>query len=58
VNLKEREDAMKDMDRREFMKTVAVGGAVLGIGTAVFHQPLRAHAGEKFDIGQCKSVRV
>jgi 7,8-dihydropterin-6-yl-methyl-4-(beta-D-ribofuranosyl)aminobenzene 5'-phosphate synthase len=49
---------MKEMSRREFVKTVAVGGAVLGLGSAVFHKPLEALAGGKCDIGQCKSVRI
>ncbi len=33
---------MKEMDRRHFMKTVAIGGAVLGIGDALLHKPLEA----------------
>jgi 7,8-dihydropterin-6-yl-methyl-4-(beta-D-ribofuranosyl)aminobenzene 5'-phosphate synthase len=49
---------MKEMNRREFMKTVAIGGAVLGLGKAVFYKPLEALASGKYDIGQCKSVRV
>jgi 7,8-dihydropterin-6-yl-methyl-4-(beta-D-ribofuranosyl)aminobenzene 5'-phosphate synthase len=49
---------MKEMDRREFIKQVAIRGAVLGLGNAVFHQPLEALAGGKYDIGQCNSVRI
>ena len=40
------------------MKTVAIGGAVLSLGDAIFHKPLEALASGQHDIGQCKSVRV
>lgn len=33
---------MKHMDRRDFMKTVAIGGAVLATGDALLHKPLLA----------------
>jgi L-ascorbate metabolism protein UlaG (beta-lactamase superfamily) len=33
---------MKEIDRRDFMKTVAIGGAILGIGDALLHKPLEA----------------
>ena len=49
---------MKEIDRREFIKTVAIGGAVLGLGNAILHKPLEAIASGKYDIGQCKSVRI
>jgi len=49
---------MKEMNRRDFMKTVVIGGASLGLGSAVFHKPLEALASGKYDIGQCKSVRI
>lgn len=49
---------MKDVNRRDFIKTVAIGGAVLGLGSAVFHKPLEALASGKHDIGQCKSVTI
>ncbi len=49
---------MKDMNRRDFMKTVVIGGASLGLGSAVLHKPLEALASGKYDIGQCKSVNV
>jgi len=49
---------MKEMNRREFIQTIAVGGAVLSLGGAVMHTPLEALASGKYDIGQCKSVRV
>jgi 7,8-dihydropterin-6-yl-methyl-4-(beta-D-ribofuranosyl)aminobenzene 5'-phosphate synthase len=49
---------MKEMNRREFMRTVAIGGAALGLGNAVFYKPLDALASGKYDIGQCKSVRI
>jgi len=31
---------MKDVSRRDFMKTVVIGGASLGLGSAVLHKPL------------------
>ncbi len=31
---------------------------MLGLGRAVFHKPLEALASGKYDIGQCKSVRI
>jgi len=40
------------------MKTVVIGGAALGLGSAVFNKPLEALAGGKYDIGECKSVNV
>ena len=49
---------MKDMDRREFMKTAAIGGTLLGLGGVVLHKPLEALAAGKYDIGQCKSLKV
>ena len=33
---------MKEMDRRHFMKTVAIGSAILGIADALLHKPLEA----------------
>ena len=49
---------MKDISRRDFVKTVVIGGASLSLGSAMFHKPLEALASGKFDIGQCKSVRI
>jgi 7,8-dihydropterin-6-yl-methyl-4-(beta-D-ribofuranosyl)aminobenzene 5'-phosphate synthase len=49
---------MKEMNRRDFMRNVAIGGAVLGLGSAVLSKPLQALASGKTDIGQCKNVRV
>jgi len=49
---------MKEMSRRDFVKTLAIGGAVLGLGNAIVHKPLEALASGKYDIGQCKSVRI
>lgn len=49
---------MSEMNRRDFLKTVAIGGAVLSLGKAVFSDPLEALASGKYDIGQCKSVRI
>jgi hypothetical protein len=47
-----------ELNRREFIKSLAVGGAVLGLGGIMVHKPLEAQASGKYDIGQCKSVRV
>lgn len=49
---------MKEMSRRDFVRTVAVGGAVLTLGDAILHKPLETFASGKVDIGQCKSVRI
>lgn len=49
---------MKEANRRDFVKTVAIGGAVLGLERAFAHEPLEALADGKYDIGQCKSVRI
>jgi 7,8-dihydropterin-6-yl-methyl-4-(beta-D-ribofuranosyl)aminobenzene 5'-phosphate synthase len=50
---------MAEINRRDFIKAVAIGGAVLGLESAVFHDNVQAAGtNEKFDIGQCKSVRV
>jgi len=49
---------MKEVNRRDFIKTVAIGGAVLGLGNAIVQRPLEAVASGKYDIGQCKSVKV
>jgi len=49
---------MKEMGRREFVKAVAVGGAALGLGGIMSHRPQEASASGKYDIGQCKSVRI
>ena len=49
---------MKEMNRREFVKAVSIGGAVLGLGGLALHKPLEALASGKHDIGQCKSVRI
>jgi L-ascorbate metabolism protein UlaG (beta-lactamase superfamily) len=35
---------MTEIDRRDFMKTVAIGGAILGIGDALLDKPLEAAA--------------
>lgn len=35
---------MKEIDRRNFMKTVVIGGAIMGIGDALLHKPLEAAA--------------
>ena len=55
---RQEEKSMKEMNRREFVKNIAIGGTVLGLGGIVFHKPLEALASGKYDIGQCKSVRI
>jgi NADP-dependent 3-hydroxy acid dehydrogenase YdfG len=42
---------MERINRRDFMKTVVVGGASLGLGNAIFYKPLEALASGKHDIG-------
>ena len=49
---------MGEMNRREFIKSAAIGGAMLGLGGILLHDPLKASASGKYEIGQCKSVRV
>ncbi len=49
---------MKEMNRRGFMKTMTLGGTVLGLGGVMFHKPLEALASGQYDIGQCKSVKI
>ena len=49
---------MAEMDRREFMKTVAVGGAAFSLASALWPSPLPAESGQGADIGQCKSVKI
>jgi 7,8-dihydropterin-6-yl-methyl-4-(beta-D-ribofuranosyl)aminobenzene 5'-phosphate synthase len=52
------EGAMKEMNRREFMKVLGVGGTVLGLGGMEYLNPLEALANGKYDIGVCKSLRI
>jgi 7,8-dihydropterin-6-yl-methyl-4-(beta-D-ribofuranosyl)aminobenzene 5'-phosphate synthase len=50
---------MKKITRRNFLKTITVGGIVFGLKNAIFLKPLEALAdGDKHDIGQCKSVTI
>jgi len=49
---------MTTLNRRDFLKNLALGSAALGIGGLIVHKPLEALAAGKYDIGQCKSVRV
>lgn len=49
---------MKEIDRRDFIKAITIGGAILGLGGVIFHKPLEALASGKYDIGQCKSVKI
>jgi 7,8-dihydropterin-6-yl-methyl-4-(beta-D-ribofuranosyl)aminobenzene 5'-phosphate synthase len=49
---------MEGMDRRDFVKTVAVGGATFSMASALWPEPLRAGPGGQVDIGQCRSLKV
>ena len=49
---------MREMDRRNFIKTLSISGAVLSLVKVTFHKPLEALANGKYDIGHCKSVRI
>ena len=49
---------MTAINRRDFLKTATIGGAILGLGNAVLSRPLEALASGKYDIGLCKSVRI
>lgn len=49
---------MAELDRREFVKTLAVGGAALFLDAAVLPKPLRAAEGQQVDLGQCQSVKI
>jgi len=49
---------MKEINRRDFVKSVVLGGTVLGLGGIGLHRPLAALASGKYDIGQCKSVKI
>ena len=46
------------MKRRDFLKNVAMGGAALGVGSAVLSNPAMAWAYGDSDFGMCKSVRI
>ncbi len=45
------------MNRRDFLKTLGVGAAALGVGSMVSSKALGA-VSKKIDIGVCKSVRI
>lgn len=49
---------MKRMTRRDFARTMALGGAALSLGGAFLCGHAEAFAGEKVDIGLCRSVRI
>lgn len=49
---------MSEIKRRDFLKTVAVGGAAFSLAAAAWPTPLGAATGQKADIGQCKNVKV
>jgi 7,8-dihydropterin-6-yl-methyl-4-(beta-D-ribofuranosyl)aminobenzene 5'-phosphate synthase len=54
--MKPRESTKDDMSRRDFVKSVAVGGAALYASSMLGNSPV--WAAEPSDIGQCKSVKV
>ena len=49
---------MEKISRRAFVKKLVINGAVLSFGDVIFHSPLKALAGGKYDIGECKSIKV
>jgi 7,8-dihydropterin-6-yl-methyl-4-(beta-D-ribofuranosyl)aminobenzene 5'-phosphate synthase len=49
---------MKEIDRRDFLKTITISGMILGLGGVFVHKPLEALANGEYEIGQCKSVRI
>lgn len=49
---------MKEMERRDFLKIVGGGGAALGISSLLSETEAFAATPGKYDIGQCKSVRI
>lgn len=46
------------MKRREFVKSIAIGGAMISMGSALLPRPVSATPGGKIDIGACRSVKV
>jgi hypothetical protein len=49
---------MNDLDRRDFIKSITLGGAVVAFESVYLHKPHKALASGKYDIGKCKSVRI
>ena len=49
---------MSAMDRRDFVKTMVVGGAAVSLASAVWPSPLFASGKTGVDIGMCKGVTV
>ena len=49
---------MKEINRRDFLRKVAIGSAILSFGQVVFFEPMKSIASGKYDIGLCKSVKV
>jgi len=49
---------MKEISRRDFIRTAVIGGATISLGSAMFIKPMEAQASGKYDIGQCKSLKV
>lgn len=49
---------MSEIDRRQFVKNVMLGGAALGLASTMFPASLAAARAAPQDIGQCKSVKI
>jgi 7,8-dihydropterin-6-yl-methyl-4-(beta-D-ribofuranosyl)aminobenzene 5'-phosphate synthase len=49
---------MKNISRRDFIKTAVIGGATISLGSAILHKPMDAAASGKYDIGQCKKLKI
>ncbi|QTA85134.1 MBL fold metallo-hydrolase [Desulfonema magnum] len=49
---------MKETDRRHFVRTMVAGDAVPSGGGSVVHKASETLAESKYDIGQCKSVKI
>ncbi len=48
----------KEMTRRDFVKSMALGGVIAGLGHAICRNPTDALGNGRIDIGQCRSVRI
>jgi len=49
---------MNAMNRRDFMKTIIIGGVAFQASNLTFLNPLSAYASGKYDIGECRSVKI
>lgn len=46
------------INRRDFVKKIIIGGAVISLGNAGWPTPTMASANSKIDIGSCRSVKI